>query len=340
VLGALAAGCTPAITDTTGILNIATQAAILVDPRSFLGLVPCGNQPGAMRSYVATVTDQTDSARPFTLPSSPPTPCSQSVYFQFVTVGDVYTAEVDGYEEPPDEIVAVCSVSPPNNDKAPFTGGACSSHTECLYRGCTGRCDELVPNPNDQSVLVQTLDDCTPGSVACTCQYTSPTPGDRHLVRLDNGDPVTPRWTMPSTQPCGAVSGGAGTAAVSNADVSLERCGTLEDHGGTTPTSIRIIPNATLGTLACASPGGGTVTAFDITPEDASLPPVVMNPCSSPPTTVTFDQQITPKAKYMFTIKAYEGQATPSQTASCRALTAAGQEVVAVCDPLVPIKSP
>jgi hypothetical protein len=75
---------------------------IYVDPADFLGDVPCGSQPGAMRSYVVTLQawdDETD-VTPFTLGSSHPTPCSRLVAFRDVVVpGQLYTAEVDGYAE-------------------------------------------------------------------------------------------------------------------------------------------------------------------------------------------------------------------------------------------------
>jgi len=54
-----------------------------------------------MRSFVATITDRTTG---FTLASSPPTACHAPAGFQFVTHGHEYTAEVDGYELPADEL--------------------------------------------------------------------------------------------------------------------------------------------------------------------------------------------------------------------------------------------
>jgi hypothetical protein len=53
-----------------------------------------------MRSYVATITaDASDPETLFTLPSSPPTPCSQKVQFRYVVPGHVYSVEIDGYEQ-------------------------------------------------------------------------------------------------------------------------------------------------------------------------------------------------------------------------------------------------
>lgn len=77
--------------------DFTVPTTIAVDPLGFLGDVPCSETLGAMRSYVATLTDRTDPAALFTLPSSPPTPCSTRVQFRFVVPGHVYTAEIEGY---------------------------------------------------------------------------------------------------------------------------------------------------------------------------------------------------------------------------------------------------
>ena len=73
---------------------------IQVDPLQFLGTIECSREPGAMQSYVATLVDVTISPgldTPFTLASSPPTPCSEPIDFRFVLEGHEYIAFVDGY---------------------------------------------------------------------------------------------------------------------------------------------------------------------------------------------------------------------------------------------------
>src|SRR3984957_6996168 len=102
-------------------------SSVSVNPDDFLGPIVCGNQPGMMQSYVATVTDVLHAcntgadcrlgtcvgATPlaaghcsdsFTLPSSPPTSCAESTFFEFISIGDGYTAVVDGYTQPADEL--------------------------------------------------------------------------------------------------------------------------------------------------------------------------------------------------------------------------------------------
>jgi hypothetical protein len=109
--------------------------SVSVDPASFLGGVVCTNLPGGMGSFVATVTDITDPKHPFVLPSSPPTSCSQSVYFQYVTPGDSYVADVDGYVQQPDQLVPQCGALPGGKEVNCTLDGQCPT----AY-GCHGAC--------------------------------------------------------------------------------------------------------------------------------------------------------------------------------------------------------
>lgn len=96
VAGAVA----PACADSTGEVGEGlTPTAVGVDPALFLGAVPCSSTRGGLETYVATLRDVTDPLRPFTLPSSPPTPCSQIAAFRYVVPGHVYVAAIDGYDK-------------------------------------------------------------------------------------------------------------------------------------------------------------------------------------------------------------------------------------------------
>lgn len=132
----LAQACTETPTTIGPITTIAPgTTAMSVDPDSFLGSVACSGQPGAMQSYVATLTDVTDPENHFVLPSSPPTSCAQSVYFQYVTIGHVYTADVDGYPLPAQQLVPLCGKD------GPAAGQLCSQDTDCpMAYGCAGAC--------------------------------------------------------------------------------------------------------------------------------------------------------------------------------------------------------
>ena len=99
-----------------------TQLA--VSPESFLGDVACSSEAGGLQAYVVTLdawTDATDTT-PFTLGSSFPTTCARSVVFRDVLVSDLlYTAEIDGYDRPADQLT-------------PF-GGASSGSRQMLDAG-------------------------------------------------------------------------------------------------------------------------------------------------------------------------------------------------------------
>jgi hypothetical protein len=71
---------------------------VTVVPSTFGQGVLCGNFPGAWKTYVATLTDVTDPARPFVLASSNPVACAMPVSFAWVVPGNKYTAEIEGYD--------------------------------------------------------------------------------------------------------------------------------------------------------------------------------------------------------------------------------------------------
>jgi len=114
--------CSSSTTTTTAVVR---PELVAVDPKDFLGRVPCQApgaaatdagaevppDPDAAHSYVATLFDVTpaaDGAVPelgVPLASSPPTTCLQPVTFAFVVAGRRYLAEVDAYREAPDELI-------------------------------------------------------------------------------------------------------------------------------------------------------------------------------------------------------------------------------------------
>jgi hypothetical protein len=167
-------------------------SSVSVDPDNFLGSIVCGSQPGMMQSYVATVTDvlhacnlDTDcragtcvGATPmaaghctdsFTLPSSPPTSCAEATFFEYIAIGDGFTAVVDGYEQPADQLIPVCS--------RPGKATSCTTDSTCAAAfGCSGRC--LVTTFQDENVpclescllptsTVDTLHQCLLASNLC-----------------------------------------------------------------------------------------------------------------------------------------------------------------------------
>jgi hypothetical protein len=112
-LGSVACGDDPEL-----VIVVAHPTLVQVSPAEFLGMVPCLPAEGAMQRYVATIYDVTPElsedgaagaggaggapeAGPrenFALPSSGPTPCTQTTASAFVVNGRRYAAEIDGYD--------------------------------------------------------------------------------------------------------------------------------------------------------------------------------------------------------------------------------------------------
>lgn len=338
-------GCTPVPDTTTSSTSTAVgNPTVSVDPDAFLTGVPCTGQLGGMESYVATITDvgplsPDGTAAPYpypiALPSSPPTACSQSVYFA-AAVGHHYEAVIDGYEEPVSQLAPVCSVSPNDGAQAPASGGACTRDLDCSTLGCFGRClreDATTPCLPQKDPL---------HPAPCGCLYT-PALGDRHMLAPGTANPVTPRWTTPANQPCGYRTT---DVAVPYTNIGLKPCDPLVDGKPGSPTGLEILTQSALGTYGCAASAtvsvvvgmidvlldGQTPTLLDTVacgkpyeyPKCAGEAP----PCAG----------LAPNAPFAFVLGGYKkGELTPSFKASCAGTTVKGLITTATCDPFVPM---
>ena len=214
-------------------------------------------------------------------------------------------------------------------------------------------CDTVAPPPDG-------------GVETCTCHYT-PVEGSRTMLSRITQEPVSPRWhtTCGRGPLCNAdsdctlgticlrhldASDGGATAGVGTCvpqgqsffDVAVTPCDPLVDDaadGGGDATAIQVVPSAALSTSSCAvaGPDGGTatITRFDVTPSDASVPAQTGLPCPSG-AGVTFSQGVVAGKSYAFKIQAYAG-ATLVDASSCFAVAVAGFSTTAMCDPLVPV---
>lgn len=292
------AGCSTS--DTTTTIGAIVPTSIVVDPQSFLGDLPCSDAPGALRSYVATITDETicddggeacgadgdccsgaclvtsassgagggsssgtcaPKTTPFTLPSSPPVSCAAPVFFRYVVPGHVYSAEVDGFPVPPEALVPVGQVD-----------GAWS--------------------------------------------------GSREMLDATTREVVKPRWTTRcgQTQETGAV-------AVTNANVFVDACEPLTDSG-TSVTGILVDPRSALVGVGCEGLG-----SIDIVPDDPALPTSIVG-CGEGPGAV-YATGIVPGALYGFTLRAHlAGGGDPVLGARCDALAVEGVTIPATCTTL------
>ncbi len=116
---------------TTTATTVVRPQLVAVDPDDFLGGVRCAPplagdsdaspdavfDPDAARSYVATLFDVTpasdggvpDPGTP--LASAPPTTCLKPVTFSYVVAGHRYLAEVDAYDQSPEELTPISAGS-------------------------------------------------------------------------------------------------------------------------------------------------------------------------------------------------------------------------------------
>src|SRR5690606_38989982 len=96
----LASGCSES---STGDVFQPSPTMVVVHPVEFPGNVPCVDAPGAMRSYVATLSDVTPEDET-DAPIGPPrttdgaVPCEQAVGFGEVEVGHLYAAEILAFD--------------------------------------------------------------------------------------------------------------------------------------------------------------------------------------------------------------------------------------------------
>ena len=99
---------TTACSDESELFTVSpSPTEIAVDPLDFLGPLHCSNNAGAIKSYIVTLAayDDVDDVTAFTLPSSQPTACSYITAFRdLVIVGKRYTAEIDGYDVPAQQL--------------------------------------------------------------------------------------------------------------------------------------------------------------------------------------------------------------------------------------------
>jgi len=292
----LGGGCTTVDTTVvpTTIIGPGTTS-VSVDPVAFLGGVTCENGPGGMESFVATIVDTAVDGG-FVLPSSAPTPCTQSAYFEYVTLGDSYTAQVDGYDLPPEQLVPECGLPGPSithdhacqSDTDCVNGVGkgstcqsgyctCSADTDCpVAYGCAGSCILTTAYINDAGIVDQQdlLGPCnmTPaplGSIfQCSCQYTS-VEGSRVMYSKATGKPYAPRWQTPLGQACGA-PGGDPSCPTADAGAAVD-AGSASDAGASDAgvgvvcqqyVDVSIAPCAPL----CDRGGAQLITAIQVIP--------------------------------------------------------------------------
>jgi len=192
VLAPFACSSTP----TTSIAVVRPEL-VAVDPKDFLGEIPCQaprgpdsdadasvdapRNPEAAHSYVATLFDVTPAADggvpdPGTpLASSRPTTCQQQVTFAFVVPGRRYVAEIDAYGEDPNELIPISEGSRLMADASgarlvPRWAATCggypaspSTEAGAEAGASSNDADQRPPGVVSYASITQTPHDCGPG---------------------------------------------------------------------------------------------------------------------------------------------------------------------------------
>lgn len=309
---------------------------VVVAPSAFLGDAACGDAPGAVLTYQATLIDVTDGYQDaFQLPSSEITPCTREVTFEFVQPGHRYIAQVAAFDrsdlttvkpglplviDPAGEVTGprwttTCfgyddldySAIHPGSDGSGL-GGADTSGDEIGFGGYGAAFDDTlfgVTAYMNSAVIVRGCEDLGPVSADTGVSVDV----QRALVGQTCG-------TQPgqverfSLFAAGDGSGTGGSGAGGSGTGSTGALGGLGGLGGTAPG-------------AGGSGGGGSGSA-----------PLAEADCGDVATLLG----LSPNVQYTFELFAYEsGATTPTYQTECRAYTVLGVIVPASCDPLQPV---
>jgi hypothetical protein len=278
---------------------------VAVSPGDFLGDVPCANAPGAMRTYVATVTDVTpgvtadgSAVSEFALPSSGPVSCLKDVGFGggFVIPGHEYVADVEAYDRTGlEQLGGTGSGSPMLVDKK--TGAFVPPRwtTSC------GRGAPLLGSGPAEAGLSDAAADASDSDADAADAEAGP--------NAESNGPVV---------------------AASNETVFVRGCAPLTDHATAGPTAITVaLGKMTLGSLSCGL-GVDQVDHFTAELEGAGGS-VQSGTCRSK---LEFSG-LTAGQSYDFHVEAYAAGATsPGWATDCYASALSGAVIGAACDPL------
>ena len=312
---ALLLSCTSLSTGTT---TPTTPTLVAVAPDDFLGNVPCGDAPGAMRRYVATIYDVTPGIggdggpSEFALPSSGPVPCTRQIAFGggFVLQGHRYVADIQAYDR---------------TDIEPLGSGS----------------NVMVNTTTGEVVKPRWTTSCGRGTVATTGDAGSGDAGDSGSAGTEAG----------STDSGSTDAGSAGTDA-SSTDASS----TTPQQSGHPAVAAQYQTVYVRGCapLAAQQPPGATGISVGI--DDAMRSPlalecgsaagqiaryrVTLDGSTAAPLEAACDQRVTffsltPGSGYHFTLEAFEQGATaPTWAAHCFRTALDGAIAPAACDPL------
>jgi hypothetical protein len=281
----------------------------------------CGDRPGEMRTYVATLWDTTpfDSA-----PAYPESDCERNCglfdqetdeLVELIDRADCEAMEEDPSLIPSDRYVLAATncdwfqlpSSDPVDCKVPVGFSFVAAQHEYMARVEGYERDDLLPLEKGSPILLDP----------------------------ETGARVLPSWVWACTHPA---------IAVSNWDNPLVDCGLVERPARqTSTTAIEVEPSSLLGELECGdAPDRVGKLQVQLIVEDGD--PVVQEIACDQTVTFTELDDKTPLsggASYFLEVQAYStGSDRPSWQTSCYADTISGVSVPALCSPLSKIPSP
>ncbi len=304
-------GCTNSDVATTAPIP---ATAVAIDPTRFLDGVSCVDAPGAMRVYVATLTDvspltvvapSADGGNTqIVLPSSAPTPCYEEVVFERIVVGREYVADIQGY------------------DRADIEPLGCPKNANDVTN-CAGS-PVMVTRATGDYVAPRWTTSCGRHPVVEDAGPIAPPPpgfdaGFRYLAcsappYRDGGKPQLDGPVCAETEDTVVVGGCAPLVAASSS-----------------PTGVTVDLTDALGGQSCQISG---VSVFSANIEGAGAS-TANAACGA---SAEFDG-LTPGQGYTFAVTAASGDAGPRLGTTCFATAVIGAVVRAACDPFVALNA-
>jgi hypothetical protein len=298
-------GLSVACSSSSGSSSEPSPTLVTVAPSTFGQGVVCGEFPGAWKTYVATLTDVTDPAKPFVLPSSNPVPCTMPVSFAWVIPDHKYTAQVEGYDR---------------SDLVP--AGGLSSGSPHMVDPST--LEDVEPRWKTQCGVTMTIE--TDAGVPTDADTEAGTDADTEA----GADADTEAGDADAGAEAEAATNTGPTTAVLQTNVLVQYCDGLRELLPSGDETGILLDLATVhGDLVCGEQPGD-IARLKVIPEDPSLSPE-NGTCDE---TFTYAPLVEDRT-YRFRVEAFEATgATAKWASTCEARTKKGITLPALCNTL------
>ena len=311
-------GLSVACSSSSGSSSEPSPTLVTVAPSTFGQGVVCGEFPGAWKTYVATLTDVTEPAKPITLASSNPVPCTMPVSFAWVIPGHKYTAQIDGYDRSDLESIGV-----PSSGNPQMVDRVTREEVEPRW---TTKCG--VAKTIETDAGVPTDADTEAGADADTeagADADTEAGADADTEAGDAGAEAEAGTNTPGP-----------TTAVLQTNVLVQSCNALEELlPSGEKTGILLDLTAVRGDLVCGDQPGD-IARLKVIPEDPTLS-IESPECDG---NHTFDEDVEGNPleedrTYRFRVEGFEATgATAKWAATCEGHTKKGITLPASCDTL------